>query len=57
MVLYGKSSQEYPVKAGVPEGPILEPTPFLLYINDLADDVICNSVIYDDSTLSMRSGI
>ena len=57
MVLYGKTSQEYPVKAGVPEGPILEPTPFLLYINDLADDVICNSVIYDDSTLSMRSGI
>ena len=52
MVLDGKSSQEYPVNAGVPQGSILGPTLFLLYINDLPDDVICNIVIYaDDSTL------
>ena len=48
VVLDGKSSQEYPVNAGVPQGSILGPTFFLLYINDLPDDVICNIAIYDD---------
>ena len=52
MVLDGKSSQEYPVYAGVPQGPIPGPTLFLLYINDIPDDVICNIAIYaDDTTL------
>ena len=52
MVLDGKSSQEYPVNAGVPQGSILGPTLFLLYVNDLPDDVICNITIYaDDTTL------
>ena len=52
MVLDGKSSQEYPVNAGVSQVSILGLTLFLLYINDLPDDVICNIAIYaDDTTL------
>ena len=48
MILDGKSSQEYPNNAVLPEGSILGPTPFLLYINDLLDDVICDISIYAD---------
>ena len=48
----GRSSQEYPVNAGAPQGSIYAPTLFLLYINDLPDNVICDIAIYaDDTTL------
>ena len=55
VVLDGKSSQEYPVNAGVPQGSILGHSLFLLYINDLPDDVICNIAMYaDDTTLHSK---
>ena len=50
MVLEGKSSQEYPVNAGVPQGCILGLTLFLLYIDDLPSDAICDTAIYADDT-------
>ena len=50
MVLHGKSSQEYPANSVLSQGSILGPTPFLLYINDLPDDVICDTAIYADDT-------
>ena len=52
MVLDRKSSREYPVNAGVPEGSIPGPTLFLLHINDLPDDIICNIAIYSEDILS-----
>ena len=50
VVLDGKSSQGYPVSVGVPQGSILGPTLFLLYIDDLPDNVICDIAIYADDT-------
>ena len=55
MVLDRESSQEYPVNAGVTRGFIFGPSLFLLYMNDLPDDVICNIAVYaDDTTFSSK---
>ena len=53
VVLDRKSSEKYPVNVGVPQGSILGPTLFLLYINDLPGDI--NMAIYaDDTTLYFK---
>ena len=46
VALGGKSSQEFPVNAGVPRDSILDPTLFLPYINNLSENVICDIAIY-----------
>ena len=54
MLIDGKSLQEYPVNAGVPQKSILCPTLFLICIDELPDD-ICNVAIYaDDTTLYLK---
>ena len=50
VVLDGKGSQEYLVNAGVSQGYILGLTLFLLYINNLPDNIMCDIAIYADNT-------
>ena len=55
VVLDGKSSKENPVNSGVLQSFILAPTLFLLYINDLLDDVVCDiAICADDTTLYFK---
>ena len=59
LVLGGKSSQENLVNARGPQGSIIHPTFFLLYIINFPDDVICNIAIdvHDTTLFCMWSDI
>ena len=50
VVLDGQSSAVYNINAGVPQGSVLRPTLFLVFINDLPDDVLSKIGIYADDT-------
>ena len=50
VVLNGQHSSWTNVQAGVPQGSILGPLFFLIYINDLADGLTSNPKLFADDT-------
>ena len=48
--IFLKWEVDTPLRTMVSQGSILGPTLFLVYTNDLPDDVICNIAIYADGT-------
>ena len=50
VVLNGQTSEWLPVRAGVPQGSILGPVFFLIYINDLSVDITSSVKLFADDT-------
>ena len=50
VLLNGQTSKWLPVEAGVPQGSILGPLFYLIYINDLSDDLNSTVKLFPDDT-------
>ena len=56
MVVDGEKSDTLEVKAGVPQGSRLGPLLFIIYMNDIVDDIESDILVFADDTSLMASG-
>ena len=54
VVVNGEKSQEANVISGIPQGTVLEPLLFVIYINDLLDNISSSAFLYADDTKIFR---
>ena len=50
VVINGETSDTKSINAGVPRGSILGPMLFLIYINDIVNNISCNIKLFADDT-------
>ena len=55
VVVNGEQSDEAPVLSGIPQGTVLGPLLFVIYINDLLDNVRSNGLLFADDTKIFRA--
>ena len=48
VIVDGKKSRHVPVKSGIPQDTILGPLPFLIYINDIGDNITSSLRLFTD---------
>ena len=54
VVVNGIASRKEAVLSGVPQGSVLGPMLFVLYINDIPDTLVCHCMMFADDTKSFR---